>query len=84
MDLKNHIIINLSDKQQGKILANFCSSWYTFSEPVEKITGGVLIKESLSISTLFTHLKLPFFNDKFREVTHHNSHIPIYKLYRED
>ena len=84
MDLKNHIIINLSDKQQGRILINYCSSWYTFSEPIENIQGGVLIKESLSISTLLTDLNLPISSNNFREVTHHNSHIPIYKLYNEE
>lgn len=80
MDLKNHIIINLSDKQQGMLLTNHCSSWYTFSEPIENMQGGVLIKESLSISSLLKELKVPISTESFRKVTHHNSHIPIYKI----
>lgn len=81
MDLKNHIIINLSDKQKGVLLTNYCTSWYTFSEPIDNIDGGVLIKESLSISILFKELKIfDHSNIIFRQIFNHNSHIPIFKL----
>jgi len=83
MDLKNHIIINLSDKQKGMLLVNHCTSWYTFSEPVDNIDGGVLIKESLSTSSLIRELNIPLSNsgETFKQIFNHNSHIPIFKLH---
>ena len=78
MNLHNHILINLSEEHQGLLLSKYCSSWYDFSEPVDKNVGGVLIKESLSVSTLSKILNLPI--EDFKLLDRHNSAIPIYSI----
>jgi len=78
MNLHNHILINLSEEHQGLLLSNYCSSWYDFSEPVDKNVGGVLIRESLTVSELSEHLNLPM--DKIKLIDRHNCAIPIYSI----
>ena len=81
MNLHNHILINLTEQHQGLLLSKYCSSWYDFSEPVDKNVGGVLIKESLSVSTLSKILNLPI--EDFKLLDRHNSAIPIYSVYAQ-
>ena len=78
MNLHNHILINLSEEHQGLLLSNYCSSWYDFSEPVDRNVGGVLIRESLTVSELSEHLNLPM--DKIKLIDRHNCAIPIYSI----
>ena len=78
MDLKNHILINLTEKSQGYLLTNICCAWYDFSEPVERNVGGILIRESLTVSELSEHLNFPM--DKIKLIDRHNCAIPIYSI----
>ncbi len=78
MNLHNHILINLTDQHQGLLMSKYCSSWYDFSEPVDKNVGGVLIRESLPVSTLSKDLGLPIEN--FKLLDRHNCAIPIYSI----
>jgi hypothetical protein len=78
MDLKNHILINLTEEHQGLLLSNYCSSWYDFSEPVDRNVGGVLIRESLSSITLSEVLNVPL--EDFKLLDRHNCPIPIYSI----
>tara|TARA_B110001454_G_scaffold94087_1_gene89543 strand:+ start:578 stop:844 length:267 start_codon:yes stop_codon:yes gene_type:complete len=78
MDLKNHILINLTEKHQGLLMSEFCSSWYDFSEPVDKNVGGVLIRESLSSSILAKIIGVPI--EDFKLLDRHNCSIPIYSI----